>query len=124
MQNNLYSYTSQIDETSAITVIKPSGRIDAHTVSRLRNEIQSAFQQGDYNLVVDLSAVNFMDSSGLAVLVQGMQRCQASGGQFGICAPLQPVRMILELTRLDQAIRIFSDEQEAIASFSTAAGAP
>ncbi len=117
MQINFYSQEHPKNHDSSVTVLALAGRVDAHTVPQLQNRIQTVSTASSSNLVVDLSAVDFMDSSGLAALVQGMRRCHATGGRFCLSNPQQPVRMVLELTRLDQAIDIFADEQEAIASF-------
>ncbi|MEZ4681164.1 MAG: STAS domain-containing protein [Caldilineaceae bacterium] len=62
--------------------------------------------------------MDFMDSSGLAALVQGMKKCRDRGGDLRLCQLQQPVRMILELTRLDKALDIFPSEGDAIASFA------
>ena len=117
MQINFYSHEHPKNHKSSVTVLAIAGRVDAHTVPQLQNRIQTVSTASASNLVIDLSAVDFMDSSGLAALVQGMRRCRATGGRFCLSNPQQPVRMVLELTRLDQAIDIFADEQEAIASF-------
>ena len=123
MQINFHSRQSSTGSNAPVTVLALAGRIDAHTAPQLQTRIQTASKAEPSNLIIDLTAVDFMDSSGLAALVQGMRRCQATGGRLCLSNPQQPVRMVLELTRLDQAIGIFADQQEAIASFYTAKAA-
>ena len=67
-----------------------------------------------------MEAVNFVDSAGLAALVKGMKRSRELGGNLVIFGLQQPVRIIFELTRLDKAIDIFDNEDDAVASFSRA----
>jgi len=71
-------------------------------------------------LVIDLSQVSFLDSRALATLVHTMKRCRAQGGDLYLCGPSQPVRMILELTRLHKALEIFPSQTVAIAAYVTA----
>ncbi len=123
MQINFHSHEHPNSNNAPVTVLALTGRVDAHTVPQLQNRIQTVSSAKPSNLIIDLSAVDFMDSSGLAALVQGMRRCQATGGRLCLSNPQQPVRMVLELTRLDKAIRIFASEQEAIASFFSSKGA-
>ncbi len=66
---------------------------------------------------MNLAGVQFVDSTALATLVQGMKRCRQLKGDLRLCGLQQPVRMIFELTRLDKAFEIFSGEDEAIQAF-------
>ena len=67
-------------------------------------------------IVVSLAEVNFIDSSGLACLVQGMKHCRSAGGDLYLCELRQPVRGIFELTRLDRAFVVLGSESEAAAA--------
>ena len=69
-------------------------------------------------MIIDLAEVTFIDSSGLVMLVQNMRRCREKGGDLYLCSPQQPVRMVLELTRLDKAIEIFLTQEEACNAFA------
>ena len=100
-----------------VTVLTVKGSIDTYTVRSLYQQLDVAVATKSSKLVVNLADVDFMDSSGLAALVQGMKKCRDRGGDLHLCNLQQPVRMILELTRLDKALEIFSSEDDAIASF-------
>ena len=104
----------QTHSHNRVTVLKVDGRIDASTVSKLRKRLQETIGVGAPFLVLDLTSVSFMDSGGLAALVQGMRQCRANGGDLCLCNPRNSVRMILELTRLDKAIEILPGETEAV----------
>jgi anti-sigma B factor antagonist len=69
------------------------------------------------NAVVDLEGVSFIDSTGLATLVQGMKRCREEQGDLYLVGLRQPIRIIFELTRLDKAFKIYGNLQEAAQAF-------
>jgi len=67
-------------------------------------------------LVVDLSAVSYIDSSGLAVLIEAMQNVEAYGGKFYLAGLQENVRPIFEIARLDQVFIIFPHVDAALAA--------
>lgn len=98
---------------AGITVLRCSGRFDAHEAPDVRKTLADALGEGRHSVVVNLQQVNFIDSSGLATLVQGMKHCRAAGGDLYLCHLGQPLRVIFELTRLDKAFDIFATEEQA-----------
>lgn len=97
-----------------VTVLDIEGRFDAHVAPKVLDWYK---QVSANNVVVNLAAVNFIDSSALAALAGGMKRCRQRGGDLRLCALQQPVQIIFELTRMQRAFQIFSTEAEAVASF-------
>jgi anti-sigma B factor antagonist len=95
------------------TVVRLGGRFDAHEVPDVRKALGDLTGQGNKKIVVSLAEVNFIDSSGLACLVQGMKHCRSAGGDLYLCELRQPVRVIFELTRLDRAFVVLGSEAEA-----------
>jgi len=67
-------------------------------------------------LVVDLSEVSYIDSSGLAVLIEAMQNVEANGGKFFLVGLQENVRAIFEIARLDQIFVIFPHVDAALAA--------
>jgi len=65
-------------------------------------------------LVVNLSGVTYLDSSGLAVLIEAMQNVEKYGGKFAIAGMQETVRSIFEIARLDQVFHIFTDVDSAL----------
>lgn len=100
-----------------ITILDVKGSVDTYTVRALYQQLDMAVATKSAKLIVNLTGVDFMDSSGLAALVQCMNKCRERGGDLHLCNPQQSVRMILELTRLDKALEIFPTEADAVASF-------
>lgn len=102
---------------SDIVVLGLSGRFDTYQVPVVKQSLEEAVRESS-KILVNLSDVNFMDSTALAMLVQGMKRCrQEMGGDLRLCCLQRPVQVIFELTRLDKAFMIFSTEAAAVASF-------
>lgn len=87
-------------------VIALAGRFDAHEADSFKAQLMEKIDGGQPNLGVDLSDVNFLDSTALAALTSGMKRCREVGGDLVLIAPSNPVQVILELTRLDRAFTI------------------
>ena len=101
-----------------IATLAISGRFDAHQVPQVQQEFDALLTAGARFIILDLSAVNFVDSSALAVMVRGMKRCRERNGELLLCGLRQPVRIIFELTRMDRAFRIYVDEASAQAALA------
>ena len=105
--------------TQGVTVVRLGGRFDAHEVPDVRKALGDVTGQGNSKILVNLAEVNFIDSSGLATLVQGMKHCRSAGGDLYLSDLRQPVRVIFELTRLDRAFGVYGSEAEAMAALAT-----
>jgi anti-sigma B factor antagonist len=90
------------------------GRFDAHEIIPVKEWIKEQVEAGHVRLCINLTEVNFIDSSALSALVQGLKHCREAGGELVLCSLPQPVRVIFELTRLDKAFQIFATEEEAL----------
>jgi len=97
-----------------IIVLELSGRFDAHEKPKIAAHLEEAASQPGVQVLVNMSGVNFIDSTGLSSLVQGMKHCRQQNGNLSLCALQQPVRIIFELTRLDRAFDIYKTEEEAL----------
>ncbi len=107
----------QIDQQvmKNIFVFMPRGRLDAASAPLLRERLAA----GDGgNMVLDFSAVDFMDSSGLGALVAGARRLRAQHGDIKLACIADTVRRVLELTRADRLFDIYDDPEAAISSFA------
>ena len=77
---------------AVIATITVTGRLDAADAAPLRAAIGEHLAKGTNRLIVDLSAVEFVDSAGLAALVIGMKRARLDGGDLRLVAPRHPRR--------------------------------
>jgi anti-sigma B factor antagonist len=97
-------------------VLPLEGEIDLHVSPRIAASLQALIAAKPEQVVVDLSKVSYIDSSGLAVLIEGMQNVTAYGGKFALAGLQETVRPIFEIARLDQVFRIFPDVSAAFSA--------
>ncbi len=97
-------------------VFSPKGAIDLHVSPEMRVTLRDLIDKKPKRLIVDLSHVPYVDSSGLAVLIGAMQSLEHAGGVFMLAGAQQAVRTILESARLDQYFQLFPTVDEAVAA--------
>ncbi|MDP9292697.1 MAG: STAS domain-containing protein [Verrucomicrobiota bacterium] len=102
--------------TQSSSVLPLEGDIDLHVSPRVASSLGAMVEEKPKKLVIDLSHVSYIDSSGLAVLIEGMQNVEAYGGKFSLAGLQESVRPIFEIARLDQVFRIFPDVEAALAA--------
>jgi len=95
-------------------VLPLEGEIDLHVSPEVAEELRALVAKKPKVLVIDLEKVTYMDSSGLAVLIEAMQKVQEYGGKFAIAKVQESVQHIFEIARLDQVFRIFPDVDSAL----------
>lgn len=103
-------------EVGAWSVVSVTGELDVATAPRLRQEVHRLTGGGHVRLVLDLSGVEFLDSTGLGVVVGALKRVRTHGGALRVVAPPEHVRRVLELTRLDQILALYPDARAAVAA--------
>lgn len=87
-------------ELGGRTVISVGGEIDVYTAPRLRDAIAELVSTGSYDLVVDMSGVEFLDSTGLGVLVGGLKKVRAHDGSLELICPQERLLKIFRITGL------------------------
>jgi anti-sigma B factor antagonist len=97
-------------------VLPLEGEIDLHVSPNLSASLQVMIEKKPKQLIVDLARVSYIDSSGLAALIEGMQNVQQYGGTFALASLQEPVRTIFEIARLDQVFKIFPDVNTALSA--------
>jgi anti-sigma B factor antagonist len=95
-------------------IIEIEGEVDLYSSPQVRKTIIDLTQQKKPALLINLEAVPYMDSSGVATLVEGLQRMKEYGGKLCIYNLQGTVRDVFELSRLDKVFNIFDNETEAI----------
>ena len=98
------------------TVIEVGGEIDVYTAPKLREQLVDLVNQGRYHLVVDMEAVDFLDSTGLGVLVGGLKRVRAHDGSLRLVCTQERILKIFRITGLTKVFGIHSSVDEAIAA--------
>jgi len=105
------------DKGAAVLLVVEEERLDAHNSGDLKNQMLKLFEEGKHNLVVDLQAVRFVDSSGLGALVSGFKNASSRNGNLKLAGLQLQVKSMFELTRLHRVFEIYTDSGEALASF-------
>lgn len=96
-------------------VLPLEGEIDLHVSPNVAQTLRRMIARKPKQLIVDLTDVSYIDSSGLAVLIEAMQNVQAYGGHFGVVGLQESVRTIFEIARLDQVFQVYPTVDGALA---------
>jgi anti-sigma B factor antagonist len=97
-------------------VLPLEGEIDLHISPNVTASLNMMIEKKPKQLIVDLSRVTYIDSSGLAALIEGMQKAEEYGGKFALAGLQETIRTIFEIARLDQVFQIFPDVDAALAA--------
>jgi anti-sigma B factor antagonist len=97
-------------------VLPLKGEIDLHVSPVVTASLTAMIEKKPERVVIDLSDVTYIDSAGLAALIQAMQKVEAYGGKFSLAGLQETVRSIFEISRLDQVFQIFPDMDSALAA--------
>jgi len=100
---------------TVVTVVDT--RIDAEVADDFRDEIAHIVQRGNRRLLLDLSEVAFVDSTGLGAIVASLKQL-GPDGDLAICGAHDSVGSLFRLTRMDKVFRIFATADEALAALS------
>jgi anti-sigma B factor antagonist len=96
------------------TIIEVGGEIDVYTAPRLREQLVDLVADGKYHLVVDMERVDFLDSTGLGVLVGGLKRVRAHDGSLRLVCTQERILKIFRITGLTKVFPIHSSVDEAV----------
>jgi anti-sigma B factor antagonist len=101
-----------------INIIAPQGRIDAFSAPELRKQLEAFIGKNETKFVLDLSAVTFLDSAGMAALVSLLKAAREAGGDVKLVWPnAETAQRILRLTRFDRVFDISDSQKAALNSF-------
>ncbi len=101
------------NEKENIGVITVEGEVDMFSSPSLREKLLPLFEKGVKGVIVDLSGVSFMDSSGIATLVEGLQWSKKDNKQFVLTGLGTNVMNALALTKLDNVFTIQANTDDA-----------
>jgi anti-sigma B factor antagonist len=96
------------------TVVAVGGEIDVYTAPKLREQLVDLVNAGRYHLVVDMEGVEFLDSTGLGVLVGGLKRVRAHDGSLRLVCTQERILKIFRITGLTKVFPIHDSVSEAL----------
>jgi len=103
-------------EPPGFTVIEVGGEIDVYTAPKLRERLVGLVESGSYQLIVDMESVEFLDSTGLGVLVGGLKRVRAHEGWIDLVCTQSRLLRIFRITGLNRVFSIYATVPEAVAA--------
>lgn len=115
-------FEATLTERDGWTVVMPVGDLDLSSAPDLRRHLLTAVAATDGRVVVDLTAVHFIDSQGLGTLVGGLKRARSRGGDLRLVHPPADVAAVLRLTGLDRAFVVADEVSAAITPAGEAPG--
>ena len=102
---------------NTVLVLTIEGRLDASTASAFKSRIKTLVESGQVRFVVDTSLLQFLDSSGLGVLVSALRLAGQAGGDVKIARLSREMKSLLALTRLNKVFEIHESVENAVAAF-------
>ena len=98
------------DDTHILTL---EGELDMHHAQTVRARLQPVLNAKTKRVLVNLHDVSYMDSSGLALFIEALQKVQGYGGKLALFGMGQSLMHIFQIARLDQVFQLFADEASA-----------
>jgi anti-anti-sigma factor len=118
--NSLQEARLELDDRQSnghAQVVRPEGRLDMASAPALRHQMRQLMDSGVAKLVLDLSGVSFVDSSGLGAIISGLKLARQAGGDLRIACANQQVLVVLDLTSLNQVLQPYPTVEAALTDF-------
>jgi len=107
------------DQKGDVLVVRAKGELTMTSEQELRRAFVESASQNQTKLVIDMGGVDFVDSSGLGVLIWGMKNMRQRGGDVRLFGLTKLVEDVFKITQLKLAFQTFDTEREALANFET-----
>jgi anti-sigma B factor antagonist len=108
--------TLEYREEGDRTVLDVGGEIDVYTAPKLRERLVELVSEGHYKIIVDMTKVEFLDSTGLGVLVGGLKRVRSHDGQLALVCNQERIYKIFRITGLTKVFPIHETVDAAVAA--------
>ena len=116
------NFSATIRHAGPISIVEIAGRLTSFESGALRNSIAQLLKEGRKHIVLNLSRLDYLDSSGIGELVQSYMSVIKRGGEMKVVGLTEKDEEILKITQLHQVFQEFQDEQSAVRSFPGSAG--
>jgi anti-sigma B factor antagonist len=112
-------FTANQRQVGPVTVVDLRGNIGLGTATlTLRRTIHDLIESGRTKILLNFSQVDLIDSAGIGELAGAYMPVKTKGGQLKLLNPTRNVHRVIQMTQLDKAFEVYTDEQMAIQSFS------
>jgi len=109
---------SENHNDNGILALSPQGDIDSQTARDFEDHVIRHIDKGSTSLIVDFSAVDYINSAGLRVLLLAAKRLKKEGGRFAISAPGEKIMEILKVSGFVRILDIYDHTDQALAAWS------
>jgi anti-sigma B factor antagonist len=103
------------DVIGDVAVLTVTGELDLYTAPLLRESLQRMGEQGYSVILLDLTGCGFLDPIGLSVIVGGLKRARAKGGDLAVCGAPELVLKVLRITGLINVVKNYESRDKAVA---------
>jgi anti-sigma B factor antagonist len=107
---------TEVSEVGGWTVVAVHGEIDVATSPTLRERLIDLVSNGATHMVLDLEAVDFVDSTGLGTIVSVLKRARTHGGDLRLVCTEARIRRLFEITGLDKAVPLHASLEDALSA--------
>ncbi|MGH9190254.1 MAG: STAS domain-containing protein [Acidimicrobiales bacterium] len=104
-----------VAERDGYSVLSVRGEVDVYTAPKFRERLIELVSDGKYRIVVDLQGVDFLDSTGLGVLVGGLKRLRSHDGDLALVCTQGRILKVFEITGLTKVFSIYDSVDAAVA---------
>jgi len=108
----------QQKQNGEIEIFELSGELDFHNTPQVRDKVHEVLSKQAKKVVFNLKGVTYIDSSGLAVFVETLQKMKRYGGKLVLSELAAPVRSVFEIAKLDKVFTLAGTETEAVQTVS------
>lgn len=107
----------KVKKESDVSILEIEGEIDVYYSSKLEEKVKNLIAQGERKVIIDMTEVSYMDSSGLGVLVGSLKNLKKSKGDMKIAGANKEIMNVFEITRLNTFFDMYKTVPEALAKF-------
>jgi anti-anti-sigma factor len=100
-----------------VKVVRFEGKLDTNTTPEAETTLTQAVEQGASKILIDFKDLDFVSSAGLRILLATAKKLGTQGGALRVCSLNETVRDIFDISGFSTLLRVFDDEQEALADF-------
>ncbi len=110
-------FSTLTEMTGDVILINIPERLTANTSDDFKKYLKESVEQGHYKFVINLKKTEYLDSSGLGAIVSKIAQTRTNDGDVRLASPGEYVMSLLELTHINQVLKIFDTAEQALASF-------
>ncbi len=108
----------KIDQKNNVWVCRMNGEIDINTAPQIKKVFDKMLSEKREKILINFEKVSYIDSSGLATLVEMLKNIRSYGGKLKLSSLSSKIRSLFEITKLEKLFDISNDEEEALRSFA------